>query len=89
MESRIKRLVVLSISFIVILSVLGLMKYFNIGLGIASGDSCKLALTVPDLPHLSRYLDGGQYQFDIKNICLAAYLFVLTSLRALFLRNTW
>ena len=88
MESKIKRLVVLSISFIVILSVLGLVKYFDIGLGVASGDSCKLALTVPNLALLSRYLDGGQYQFDIRSICLAAYLFILISLRILFLRNT-
>jgi hypothetical protein len=88
MESKIKRLLVLSTSFIVILSVLGLVKYFNIGLGVASGDSCKLALTVPNLTHLSRYLDGGQYQFDIRSICLAAYLFMLISFRSLFLRKT-
>jgi len=88
MEGKIKRLVILSISFIVILSVLGLVKYFNIGLGIASGDSSKLALTVPNLTHLSRHLDGGQYQFDIRNICLAAYLFMLILFRSLFLRKT-
>ena len=47
MRSTIKTFVILTILAVLVLSVLSLAKYYNVRLGIASGDSGKLTLTVP------------------------------------------
>ncbi|UCF42355.1 MAG: hypothetical protein JSV99_07035, partial [Planctomycetota bacterium] len=87
MRSTIKTFVILTALAVIVLSLVGLAKYFDIRLGIASGDSSKLTLTVPGLTHQSACLSARAYQFDIYNICLAGFLFVVTSWRALLIRH--
>lgn len=87
MRSTIKTFVILTILAVLILSVLGLAKYYNIRLGIASGNGSKLTLTVPGLTHQNACLSARAYHFDIYNICLVTFLFVVTSWRALLIRH--
>lgn len=87
MRSTIKTFVILTILVVLVLSVLSLAKYYNVRLGIASGDSSKLTLTMSGLTHQSACLSARAYQFDIYNICLVSFLFVVTSWRALLIRH--
>jgi hypothetical protein len=87
MQSKVKTFLILTVMAVVILSALGLARYFNVHLGIASGDSSKLTLTVPGLTNHSTHLSARAYHFDINNICLAGFLFIATSWRALLIRH--
>lgn len=87
MQSSIKTFVILAVVAVVVLSLLGLAKYFNIYLGIASGDSGTLTLMVPGITSQDDCLSARAYQFDISNICLVGFLFLLTSWRVLLIRH--
>ncbi|MHC4911683.1 MAG: hypothetical protein ACYTE5_01610 [Planctomycetota bacterium] len=87
MRSTIKTFVILTILAVLVLSVLSLGKYYNVRLGIASGDNGKLTLTVPGLTHQSACLSARGYQLDMYNTCLASFLFVVISWRALLIRH--
>jgi hypothetical protein len=87
MRSTFKIFVILTILAVLVLSVLILTKYYNVRLGIASGDSSKLTLTVPGLTHQSACLSARAYHLDVYNICLGSFLFVVISWRALLIRH--
>ncbi len=87
MRSSIKTFIVLTALAIIVLSLVGLAKYFDIRLGIASDNSGKVTLTVPGIMNQGACLSMRAYQFDIHNICLIAFLFVVTSWRALLIRH--
>lgn len=87
MRSSIKTFVILTAMAVLVLSLLGLAKYFNVYLGIASGDSGMLTLMVPGITSEDGCLSARAYQFDINNICLAGFLFLLTSWRVLLIRH--
>ena len=87
MQNKVKTLLIVTATSAVVLSVLGLARYLNIGLYFAAYDSSKVTITLPNLTHLSTYLNGGVYQFDVRSVCLAGFLFLLTSWRALLIRH--
>lgn len=87
MQSSIKTFVILAVVAVVVLSLLGLAKYFNIYLGIAAGDSGTLTLMIPGITSQGDCLSARAYQFDISNICLAGFLLLLTSWRVLLIRH--
>ena len=74
---------------VIVILLVCLLKYFGAGLGFTVDNGYKLALKVPNLAHLSRYLDGSEYQFNFKEICAAGFVVLLASLRFLFLRTFW
>ena len=87
MRSRIKTLLILAIVAVVILSVLGLVKYTGMGVGFSAVGGHKLMLTLPNLTRLSSHLNGGEYQFNIENICFAGFTLLLAVSRACLLRG--
>jgi hypothetical protein len=87
MRSTIKTFVILTALAVIVLSLVGLAKYFDIGLDMASNDSGRLTLTVPGITNQGGCLSARAYQFDVNNICLVAFLFVVTSWRALLIRH--
>ena len=87
MQNKVKTLLIVTATSAAVLSVLVLARYLNIGLYFAAYDSSKVTITLPNLTHLSTYLNGGVYQFDVRSACIAGFLFLLTSWRALLIRH--
>lgn len=88
MLRKIKKIAFFTTVVIVVLSVLGLAKYLDIELDFAANTGHKLMLRLPNLTHLSTYLNGRQYQFNTEKVCLPAFLFLLLMSRCLLIRGS-
>jgi hypothetical protein len=84
-----KRLAKWGILVVVVILLVCLLKYFDAGLGFTANSGHKLTLKVPDVTHLSRYLDGSEYQISVQNMCATGLVMLLISMRILFLRMFW
>ncbi len=87
MLRKIKKLAIFTTLLVVVLSTLGLAKYGDIELGYAADTGHKLTLRLPDLTHLSAYLNGCEYQFNIEKVCVLAFLLLLLISRGLLIRR--
>ena len=72
---------------VVVLLVVCVAKYLDVELGFTPKNGSRMTLRVPNLTHLSTYLNGGEYQFGIEDVCLGGFVFLLTVCRCLFLRK--
>ena len=86
MRNNVKTLVVLTVLLVIVLSLLVMTKYFNAGLALTIKGG-ELAVTVPNLAHLSKYLNGCRYQLDIMNTLVVPFILLLLFWRTLLLRR--
>lgn len=87
MLRKIKKLAIFTTVLVIVLSILGLAKYGDIDLGFAADTGHKLMIKLPDLTHLSAYLNGCEYQFNIEKICVPAFFFLLLISRGLLIKR--
>ena len=87
MRRKIKKLAVFTTVVVVVLSVLGVVKYLNIELDSAVNTGHNLTLTLPSVPLLSTYLNSRQYRFNIENVCITGFVFLLLVSRGLLIRK--
>ncbi len=87
MRGKFKKLALFTTLVVLLLSALVLAKYTDMELGFSAVEGHKLTLTLPNLSHLSGYLNGRQYQFNIEKICIPGFLVLLVIFRVLLLQK--
>ena len=88
MRSNVKTLVVLTVLLVIVLSFLVMAKYFNAGVALTIKGG-ELAVTAPNLVHLSKYLNGCRYQLDIRNTFVVPFVFLLLLWRITLIRRKY